>query len=107
MIVTTTSTAQGHVVEEYIRVVAGETVLGINIFKDIGAGFRNVFGGRSQGYEDSIGKGREQALKEMVDQAIALGANGVLGVKIDYESVGQAGVMMVTASGTAVTLRPE
>lgn len=107
MIVTTTSTVQNHVIDEYIRVVAGETVVGINMFKDIGAGLRDLVGGRSRGYEDSIGKSREIALAEMVDKAIALGANGVIGVDIDYESMGSGGMMMVTASGTAVRLRPE
>lgn len=107
MIVTTTSTVQNHVIDEYIRVVAGETVVGINMFKDIGASIRDFVGGRSRGYEDSIGKSREIALAEMVDKAIALGANGVVGVDIDYESMGTGGMMMVTASGTAVRLRPE
>lgn len=79
----------------------------INIFKDIGAGFRDMFGRRSQGYEDSIGKARETTLAEMVDQAIQLEANGAIAVDIDYESVGQGDVMMVAESGTAVRLYPE
>ncbi|KAB1502726.1 YbjQ family protein [Corynebacterium sp. 320] len=107
MIVSTTATVQNHVVDDYIRIVSGETVVGINMLKDIGAGFRDIFGGRSKGYEDSIGKARETALAEMVDRAIEQGANGVIGVKIDYESVGTGGMMLVTATGTAVTLRPE
>lgn len=107
MIVTTTATVQNHVIDEYVRIVAGETVVGINMFKDFGAGLRDIVGGRSRGYEDSIGKAREVALAEMVDKAIALGANGVIGVDIDYETVGTGGMMMVTASGTAVQLRPQ
>ncbi|AWT25067.1 hypothetical protein Csp1_02390 [Corynebacterium provencense] len=102
MIVTTTATVDGHPVREYVRIVAGETVVGINMFKDIGAGFRNLVGGRSAGYETEIVNAREQALGEMVQRAIELGAEGVIGVKIDYESLGQGGMVMVTASGTAV-----
>ncbi|SJM57676.1 virulence cluster protein B VclB [Actinomycetales bacterium JB111] len=101
MIVTTTATVENANIVEYVRIVAGETVIGINMFKDIGAGFRNIVGGRSEGYEREIGGAREAALGEMVQRAIELGANGVVGVDIDYESVGQ-GMMMVTASGTAV-----
>lgn len=102
MIVTTTSAVDGRPISEYIRVVAGETVVGINMFKDIGAGFRNIIGGRSAGYEGEINGAREQALGEMVQRAIELGAEGVVGVSIDYESLGQGGMVMVTASGTAV-----
>ena len=102
MIVTTTGTVEGRPVTEYLRVVAGETVVGINMFKDIGAGFRNLVGGRSAGYEGEINGAREQALGEMVQRAIELGAEGVVGVKIDYESLGQGGMVMVTAAGTAV-----
>ncbi len=105
MIVTTTASVEGHQIQNYIRIVAGETVVGINMFKDIGAGFRNLVGGRSSAYEGEIIQAREQALGEMVQRAIELGANGVVGVKIDYESIGpQGGMMMVTASGTAVSL---
>lgn len=102
MIVTTTSTVEGRPVSEYLRVVAGETVVGINMFKDIGAGLRNIVGGRSGGYEKEIVNAREQALGEMVQRALDLGGEGVVGVKIDYESLGQGGMVMVTASGTAV-----
>lgn len=102
MIVTTTSTVEGRPVSEYLRVVAGETVIGINMLKDIGAGFRNIVGGRSGGYEKEIIAAREQALGEMVQRALDLGGEGVVGVKIDYESLGQGGMVMVTASGTAV-----
>jgi uncharacterized protein YbjQ (UPF0145 family) len=86
MIVTTTATVENANIVEYVRIVAG---------------FRNIVGGRSEGYEREIGGAREAALGEMVQRAIELGANGVVGVDIDYESVGQ-GMMMVTASGTAV-----
>lgn len=104
MIVTTTNTIEGKQVGQYLRVVAGETVAGINAFKDISAGFYNLVGGRSNSYEGEIRKAREDALAEMVDRAHELGTEGVLGVDIDYESVGQ-NMIMVTASGTAVTFQ--
>lgn len=104
MIVTTTPTVEGHTITQYIRIVAGETIVGINMFKDIGAGFRNIVGGRSAAYEGEVLRAREEALGEMVQRAIELGANGVVGVDIDYESLGQGGMMMVSASGTAVQL---
>ena len=104
MIVTTTNSVEGHTITQYIRVVAGETIVGINMFKDIGAGFRNIVGGRSAAYEGEVLRAREEALGEMVQRAIELGANGVVGVDIDYESLGQGGMMMVSASGTAVQL---
>ena len=104
MIVTTTNTVEGQTISQYIRVVAGETVVGINMLKDITASFRNIVGGRSGDYEGEIKQAREMALGEMVQRAIELGANGVVGVDIDYESLGQGGMIMVTASGTAVTL---
>ncbi|WP_296103630.1 YbjQ family protein [uncultured Corynebacterium sp.] len=104
MIVTTTNTIEGKQVGQYLRVVAGETVAGINAFKDISAGFHNLVGGRSNSYEGEIRKAREDALAEMVDRAHELGTEGVLGVDIDYESVGQ-NMIMVTASGTAVTFQ--
>ena len=105
MIVTTTNTVEGQTISQYIRVVAGETVVGINMLKDITAGFRNIVGGRSGDYAGEIKQAREMALGEMVQRAIELGANGVVGVDIDYESLGQGGMIMVTASGTAVTLK--
>ncbi|MBC2682575.1 YbjQ family protein [Corynebacterium anserum] len=104
MIVTTTNTVEGYKIDQYIRVVAGETIVGINMFKDIGASFRNIVGGRAGSYEGEVLQAREAALGEMVQRAIELGANGVVGVDIDYESLGQGGMVMVTASGTAVSL---
>ncbi|MDU6479332.1 MAG: YbjQ family protein [Corynebacterium kroppenstedtii] len=104
MIVTTTNTIEGKQIGQYLRIVAGETVAGINAFKDISAGFLNLVGGRSNSYEGEIRKAREDALAEMVDRAVELGAEGVVGVDIDYEAVGQ-NMIMVTASGTAVTFQ--
>ena len=102
MIVTTTNSVEGHQIAQYLRVVSGETIVGINMFKDIGAGFRNIVGGRSAAYEGEVQQARETARGEMVQRAIELGAQGVVGVDIDYESLGQGGMMMVCASGTAV-----
>lgn len=102
MIVTTTNSVEGHQIAQYLRVVSGETIVGINMFKDIGAGFRNIVGGRSAAYEGEVQQARETALGEMVQRALELGAQGVVGVDIDYESLGQGGMMMVCASGTAV-----
>ncbi|MEY8566810.1 YbjQ family protein [Corynebacterium sp.] len=104
MIVTTTNTVEGQTITGYLRVVSGETIVGINMFKDIGAGFRNIVGGRSRGYEGEVLQAREAALGEMVQRAGEMGADAIVGVSLDYENLGQGGMMMVSASGTAVTL---
>ena len=101
--VTTTPSIEGRPVAEYLGLVAGETILGVNVFKDITAGFRNIVGGRSGKYEEELRKGRETAINEMREQAAALGADAVVGVKIDYETVGGQ-MLMVVAAGTAVKL---
>lgn len=101
MIVTTTHDIQGRTVQDYLGIVVGETILGTNIFRDIGAGLRDIVGGRSGAYEKKMNEARESALKEMQERAQALGADAVIGVDIDYETVGN-GMMMVSASGTAV-----
>ncbi len=103
MILTTTGSVEGKPVTEYLGVVSGETILGANIFRDIGAQVRNIIGGRTAGYEKELRSARETALKEMEEAAEALGAAAVLGVKLDYETVGGS-MLMVTASGTAVRL---
>jgi uncharacterized protein YbjQ (UPF0145 family) len=103
MIVTTTPSVEGKAVREYLGVVAGEAILGANIFKDFGAGIRDVIGGRSAGYEKDLKKARETALAEMQQAAEALGANAVLSVNIDYETL-KGSMLMVTASGTAVKI---
>lgn len=103
MIVTTTHTVEGHEINNYLRIVAGETVAGINAFKDIGASFRNFVGGRSGVYEKEILNARETALAEMVDRAIELGAHGVVGVDVDYQTLGDGQMVLVSATGTAVT----
>jgi len=103
MIVTTTPSVEGRAAREYLGVVAGEAILGANIFKDFGAGIRDVIGGRSAGYEKDLKKARETALAEMQQAAEALGANAVLSVDIDYETL-KGSMLMVTASGTAVKI---
>lgn len=103
MIITTSPSVEGKQVLEYRGIVFGEVITGIHFFKDIGAGLRNIFGGRSQGYEEELTLAREQALQEMEQRANALGCNAVLGVKMDYEVLGaDNGMLMVTCSGTGV-----
>lgn len=103
MIVTTTNAIEGTKVQEYKGIVFGEVVTGINMFKDIGAGLRNVFGGRSKGYEDELKAAREEAIEEMKERAAQMGATAIIGMKMDYEILGaDNGMMMVTCSGTAV-----
>ncbi len=105
MIITTTNTVEGRQVRTYQGIVFGEVITGINVLKDIGAGLRNFFGGRSQGYEEELLNARTQALQEMEQRASQLGADAVIGVKMDYEVLGtDNGMLMVTCSGTAVKL---
>ncbi len=105
MITTTSQNVDGRQIVDYKGIVFGEVITGINLFKDIGAGFRNIFGGRSGSYEGELTEARETALKEMEDRALALGADAVIAVKMDYEVLGaDNGMLMVTCSGTAVKL---
>lgn len=105
MIVTTTPTVEGHKIVEYKGIVFGEVISGVDFIRDIGASFRNFFGGRSEGYEQELQNARETAIEEMQRRAAAMGANAVIGVDIDYEVLGtDNGMMMVNASGTAVVL---
>ena len=103
VIISTTTSIEGRPVAQYMGVVAGETILGANVFRDIGAQIRNITGGRAEGYEKELRKGRESAIAEMEQAAAALGADAIVGVDIDYETVGGS-MLMVTASGTAVKL---
>ena len=106
MIVTTTGYIEGKKVEEYKGIVFGEVITGVNVLKDFAAGMRNFFGGRSQSYENELTAAREEALREMEERAAQKGANAVIGVDIDYEVLGaDNGMLMVTASGTAVVVR--
>jgi uncharacterized protein YbjQ (UPF0145 family) len=106
MLVSTTSHLDGKQIAAYHGVVFGETIIGANIFKDFFAGIRDIVGGRSGSYESVLKEARETALHEMSQQAAQLGANAVIGVDFDYETLGQGnGMIMVIASGTAVTYR--
>jgi len=106
MIHSTTNNIQGREIVQYHGVVTGEAILGANIFKDFFASIRDIVGGRSAAYEQELGKAREIAFEEMSRQAADLGANAVIGIDIDYETVGaQGGMLMVSVSGTAVSLR--
>lgn len=107
MIITTTPNIEGRRVVEYLGLVDGEAIMGANIFADLFAGIRNVIGGRSAAYKKELRKAKEIALKEMEQEAASLGADAVVGVDLDYETITfeQGGSMlMVTASGTAVKL---
>jgi len=103
MLLTTTNTLETHQVKEYLGIVSGETIIGANLFKDIFAGIRDIVGGRSGSYEKVLREAKEIALKEMEEQAQKLGASAVIGIDLDYETVGaKGGMLMVTASGTAI-----
>jgi uncharacterized protein YbjQ (UPF0145 family) len=103
MLLSTTSLIEGRPVQRYLGVVTGEVILGANIVRDLFASITDIFGGRSGKYEEVLSRGREQALRELEDKARALGANAVIGVDIDYETIGARGSMlMVSVSGTAV-----
>ena len=105
MILTTTPTIEGRTILEYKGVVCGEVVSGVNFIRDFKASIRNIVGGRSGSYEDELVKSRTQAMDEMASRAARLGADAVVGIDIDYEVLGENnGMLMVTASGTAVKL---
>ena len=103
MLVTTTTSIEGRPISEYPGLVTGEAILGANIFRDVFAGIRDIVGGRSAAYEKELARAREIALEEMQAAASELGADAVIAVDLDYETVGQ-GMLMVTVSGTAVRL---
>ena len=103
MLMTTTTAVEGRPVRDYLGVVTGEVIVGANIFKDLFAGIRDIVGGRSGAYESSLRDARQTALAELAAEARNLGADGVIGIDLDYEVLGKEGSMlMVTASGTAV-----
>jgi len=104
MIQTTTPSVEGRTIAEYLGVVTGEAILGANIFKDLFAGVRDIVGGRSGAYEEELRKAREIAMSELAAEATSRGADAVVGIDLDYETVGQGSMLMVTASGTAVRL---
>jgi uncharacterized protein YbjQ (UPF0145 family) len=103
MILSTTPSIEGRQIVEYLGIVTGETVIGANIFRDFMAGIRDIVGGRSSSYEEVLKEAKDTALREATDDAIHLGANAVVGIDIDYETIGQS-MLMVSVSGTAVRL---
>jgi uncharacterized protein YbjQ (UPF0145 family) len=106
MIITTTPTIEGKKVKKYLGLVSGEAILGANIFKDFFASIRDIVGGRSAAYEKELRKAKQIAIDEMKKEAESLGGNAVLAVDLDYETIGResSSMLMVSASGTAVTL---
>lgn len=106
IIVTTTNSVEGREIVEYRGVVAGEAVIGANIFRDLFAAIRDIVGGRAAAYEKVLKKARDAALDDMIAEALAVGADAVVGVDLDYETAGKGGAMLIAiASGTAVKLR--
>jgi len=105
MIITTTPTLETQKITQYLGLVTGETIIGANFIKDFFAGIRDIVGGRSSSYESVLREAKDSALKEMQKRAENLGAHAIVGVDLDYETVGpNGGMLMVTASGTAVKL---
>ena len=105
MLVTTTPIIEGKRIIRYYGIVSGETIIGANVFRDFLAGIRDFVGGRSGAYEEVLRQAKDTAIREMEEQAARLGANAVIGVDLDYETVGGSGSMlMVTATGTAETI---
>jgi uncharacterized protein YbjQ (UPF0145 family) len=103
MLITTTPGIEGRRIKQYLGIVTGEAILGANVFKDFFAGIRDVIGGRSAAYEGELRKARDIALAEVRQAAVELGANAIVGVDLDYETVGaQGSMLMVSVSGTAV-----
>ena len=105
MVLSTTPTIEGHTIREYKGVVTGETIIGANMFKDLFAGIRDIVGGRAGSYEKVLRQAKDEAMQEMMERAHALGANAIVGIDLDYETIGANGSMlMVAASGTAVVI---
>ena len=108
MLATTTPTIEGKRITKYYGIVTGETIIGANLFRDFFASIRDIVGGRSGSYEEVLRMAKDTALKEMEAQAAQMGANAVIGVDLDYETVGGSGSMlMVTANGTAVKIEED
>lgn len=106
MLITTTSSLQGREIIEFIGLVSGETIIGANVFKDFFAGIRDIVGGRSGSYERVLREAKDTAMTEMTEQAKRSGANAIIGVDLDYETLGaNGGMLMVVATGTAVVYR--
>jgi len=105
MLITTTDAVDGRRVVEYLGVVAGEAIVGVNIFRDLFSGIRDIVGGRAGGYQNALREAREAAFADLAEAARAVGANAIVGVDIDYEVLGKEnGMLMVSINGTAVRL---
>ena len=105
MILTTTPQIEGYTIKRYMGVVTGETIIGANFVKDFFAGIRDIVGGRSASYENVLREAKDTSMREMMDRAMAMGANAIVGIDIDYETIGANGSMlMVATSGTAVVI---
>lgn len=103
MIMTTTNNLEGKVIHQYLGIITGEAILGANIFKDFFAGIRDIVGGRSASYEKELKEARRIAFSELEEKAFQLGANAIIGIDVDYETIGDTGSMlMVSVTGTAV-----
>lgn len=102
MLLTTTNTLDGKQITGYLGIVVGETILGANIVRDFMASITDIVGGRSAAYESSLREARDTAIQEMIQDAVSRGANAVIGIDIDYETIGQGSMLMVSATGTAV-----
>ena len=105
MILSTTPTIEGRAIREYKGVVTGETIIGANILKDFFAGIRDIVGGRTASYEKVLREAKDTSIREMIERAQAMGANAIVGIDIDYETIGETNSMlMVATSGTAVVI---
>ena len=105
MILSTTPTIEGHTIREYKGVVTGETIIGANFVKDLFAGIRDIVGGRSGSYEQVLREAKDTSMNEMMERARAMGANAIVGIDIDYETIGgNNSMLMVATSGTAVVI---
>jgi uncharacterized protein YbjQ (UPF0145 family) len=104
MLVSTTPTVEGKQVKEYLGIVSGEAIMGANIMKDLSALVRDITGGRATKYEEELRQAKQIAMDEMIEEAQKQGANAIIAIDLDYESVGTGGMLMVSACGTAVVL---
>ncbi len=104
MLITTTNSIEGKEIDEYLGIVSGEVITGINFIKDFSAGIRDFIGGRSKSYEDEVIQARIEAINEIQERATQMNSDAVIGCKVDYEVIGQS-MLMVTISGTAVTFK--
>ena len=104
MLYATTNILEGYEIKEYLDVIAGEAIMGANVFRDITAGIRDIVGGRSGAYEDKLRQAKELAMEDMTVKAEELGANAIIGIDLDYETI-RGSMLMVSVSGTAVVVQ--